>query len=280
MQHSMNSPDGAKVHYWTYHDDAPRTMVLIHGFTGSHEGFQYLEPLLPDVRLIVPDLPGFGVSDVPPKSSWTIDRLAALTNQFVASLNLTEPPIILGHSMGGLVVSGMIHQDPELFGDVILISPVPTAIGWSDSRRAGMILGALQYRIGAKAGKAGQKLVKSKLLSRGTTLTLLKTKDPARRRAIYQHHLQNLDYISSIDYYQALYTDINRRGAIDYANQLRQKRLLLIAGNRDTVTPLRYMRQLADAIQPQQFVIIPGVGHLIHYEKALEATTAIRDFLR
>jgi len=280
MQDSLKLSHGVTVQYWTYHDDAPTTMVLIHGFTGSHEGFQYIIPLMPDIRFIVPDLPGFGQSDLMPRDQWTIDALAALANEFVEKLGLTAPPHILGHSMGGLVVSSMVSQAPTLYDhDMVLISPVPTPIRANDARRGGAILGALQYQLGHRTGRVGDKFVKSRTISRGLTWTLLHTTDKELRKEIYDHHFKNLDYISSIEFYSKLYTDINRHGSIDYTPALRDKRILLLAGDKDTVAPLREVKKFATAIHPDTFTIIEGVGHLIHYERAEEAARAISKFL-
>jgi len=280
MQDSLKLSDGGTVQYWTYHDDAPTTMVLIHGFTGSHEGFQYIIPLMPDIRFIVPDLPGFGQSDLMPRDQWTIDALAALANEFVEKLGLTAPPHILGHSMGGLVVSSMVSQAPTLYDhDMVLISPVPTPIRANDARRGGAILGALQYQLGHRTGRVGDKFVKSRTISRGLTWTLLHTTDKELRKEIYDHHFKNLDYISSIEFYSKLYTDINRHGSIDYTPALRDKRILLLAGDKDTVAPLREVKKFAAAVHPDTFTIIEGVGHLIHYERAEEAARAISKFL-
>jgi len=280
MQDSLKLSDGGTVQYWTYHDDAPTTMVLIHGFTGSHEGFQYIIPLMPDIRFIVPDLPGFGQSDLMPRDQWTIDALAALANEFVEKLGLAMAPHILGHSMGGLVVSSMVSQAPTLYDhDMVLISPVPTPIRANDARRGGAILGALQYQLGHRTGRVGDKFVKSRTISRGLTWTLLHTTDKELRKEIYDHHFKNLDYISSIEFYSKLYTDINRHGSIDYTPALRDKRILLLAGDKDTVAPLREVKKFATAIHPDMFTIIEGVGHLIHYERAEEAARAISKFL-
>lgn len=280
MQHSLKLTNDVTVQYWTHHDDAPITMVLIHGFTGSHEGFQYLIPLLPQIRFIVPDLPGFGQSDLMPREQWTIDALAKLTNEFVTALHLETPPYILGHSMGGLVVSSMVSQAPDLYDhDMILISPVPTPIRNNDARRGGAILGALQYKLGHTTGRVGRRFVKSHTISRGLTWTLLHTTDKELRKAIYDHHLKNLDYISSIEFYSKLYTDINRIGSINYTDALREKRVLLLAGDKDTVAPLKETRKFAETIHVDTFTIIKGVGHLIHYERPSEAAEAILAFI-
>lgn len=276
MSRSVTLANGVQVRYYTYHEDKQPTIVMIHGITGNHKGFQYILPELADYHCIVPDLPGFGNSDLPPKSEWTIDHLAHLANEFVATLNLPVPPIILGHSMGGLVVSSMVSQQPKLYDDrVVLISPVPTAVRRRDSRYVGAKLGGLQYR----AGQVSKRLVKSATISRASTAVMIKTQDTARRHAIYEHHLDNLRYFSDSGFYHALHTDINRRGSIDYAPALQSKKVLLIAGDDDIVTPLQEMEKFAQAIAPHAYQIISNVGHLIHYEKAPEASRAIRQFL-
>lgn len=270
------------IHYWTSHDDAPLTMVLIHGFTGSHEGFQYIEPLLPHIRFIMPDLPGFGISLLPPQNEWSIDQLAASLNTFVENLQLKTPPIILGHSMGGLVVASMVQQAPALYDKkTILIAPVPAAIMRHDSRKIGARLGEFQYYFGYATPKVGAGIVKSKLLSYIVTQMMLTTDDKALRRAIRKHHLKNLTYLATPEhmrYYEAIEKDINRRGAIDYANGLRKKQCLLIAGTRDTVAPLVLEKELGVAIHAK-LVTIDSVNHLMHYERPTEITQAIEQFV-
>jgi pimeloyl-ACP methyl ester carboxylesterase len=279
MQTDVTLSDTTTIRYWTYHPEATITMVLIHGFTGSHEGFQYIIPLLPNIRFIVPDLPGFGASTIG-RDDWSIDGIARLTNEFVASLRLPEPPHILGHSMGGLVVSSMLDQAPELYDKkAVLLSPVPTAIRTNDSRRAGAILGALQYAVGHRIPKVGERIVKSRTITRAITKLIMTTTDKELQKEIHSHHFKNLDYISSIEFYSKLHRDINRQGSIDHAKALRMFTILLISGDNDSVTPLREMRQFAAAIQPAQFIMLPGVGHLAHYEKALDVAEAIEAFI-
>lgn len=267
------------ISYWTYHPEASTTMVLIHGFTGSHEGFQYIIPLLPHIRFIVPDLPGFGESTIG-REDWTIDAIARLANEFVASLKLKTPPHILGHSMGGLVVSSMLDQAPELYDKrAVLLSPVPTAIRSNDSRRPGAVLGALQYTVGHRVPKVGERIVKSRTITRAITKLIMTTTDKELQKEIHGHHFKNLDYISSIEFYSKLHKDINRQGAIDHAEALKALDILLITGDADSVTPLREMQKLIVAIKPLELIIIPGVGHLAHYEKAPQVAGAIESFI-
>ncbi len=278
MQSSHTLNDGTRISYWVYHPKAPVTMVLIHGFTGSHEGFQYIIPFLPHIRFIVPDLPGFGKSDLSPNGH-TIDGIAQLTNEFIAAC-APPKPYLLGHSMGGLVVSSMVDQAPQLYHrKLTLLSPVPTAIHRNDSRRIGAILGALQYHLGHRLPKVGDKLVKSRRISAVATKLISTTTDKDLQRAIRKHHYDNLDYISDIAFYSKLHKDINRQGSIDHAAALKKFDVLLMTGDADNVTPLKEQLKFAEAIKPKQLVIIPGVGHLAHYERAEEVAGHIQTFI-
>ncbi len=269
------TPSG--IHYWTYHDTDQPTIVMVHGFTGSHEGFQYIIPKLSNFHIIVPDLPGFGKSPLwqREEGSWSIDELARRTNEFVAELNLASPPFLLAHSMGGLVAASMLSQNPELFHKkAILMSPVASKVGVLDSRKFGALLGAAQYKLGAKVPK----LVTSKTVSKVATQLIKTTRNRQLSRTIRNHHITNLSFISSIDFYYQLHKDINKKGALDYAHKLQDFEILIITGDRDNVTPLRTEKHLAHAINAK-LEVVPSVGHLIHYEKPREAAAAIRAFL-
>lgn len=268
------------VRYWTYGAKQKPTLVFIHGFTGSHEGFQYILPQLEkDFYCIVPDLPGFGESKLG-FETWTIDELAKRVNTFVAALGLRQPPYLLSHSMGGLVAASMLAQAPELFAKkTVFISPVAEKVNYFDSRKLGVLLGSLQYYLGAKVPHFGPKLVGSKLLSKIATSFIMTAKHPEMRGKIYQHHYDNLDYISSIDYYLQLHRDINKKGTIDYADALKQFNVLIVAGDKDNVTPLAGEKKLAKKVGAQ-LEIIPGVGHLAHYETPEAISRAVQHFLQ
>ena len=277
-KHPIKLPSGDEVAYWSHHDNNKPTLVLVHGFTGSHEGFQYLIPLLTDYHLIVPDLPGFGVSPLP-HNRLTIHELGELLIGFIEELNLPEKPHLLGHSMGSLVVSEAIRQHPSLFAQkLILISPVPTPIGWADERRPGAIFSQLYYKASHHIPIVGKYIATSSKLTRFSTKLIITSKDANLRHAIHDHHLKNLDFISSIGRYSRLHSEINRTGISRYKASLRQFNVLLVGGDCDNVTPLRLQRQAAQKIGAT-LVTVPEVGHLAHYEKPSELADAIRHHL-
>ncbi len=275
MPHLLN-----EVAYWTYHDKSKPTCVFIHGFTGSHEGFQYIIPELDRFHIIVPDLPGFGESKLG-LETFTIDELATSVNAFVKALNLKTPPYLISHSMGGLVAASMLAQNPELFDEkTVFVSPVATKVNYLDARKIGEFLGRLQFYLGKTVPGAGPRLVKSRLISRISTAIILTANQPKLKKQIREHHFKNLNYISSIDFYYQLHVNINKKGAVDYADKLNSKfNALIIAGDKDNVTPLATEKTLHAALNESKLHIVRGVGHLLHYERPTEVAAAIDVFL-
>src|SRR5579862_7274158 len=72
--------------------DAP-VVLLLHGFPTSSFQFRELIPRLADrYRVIAPDLPGFGFSEVPEKRHYryTFDALAGTLDAFTGALDLKK----------------------------------------------------------------------------------------------------------------------------------------------------------------------------------------------
>ncbi|OAA55124.1 Epoxide hydrolase-like protein [Cordyceps fumosorosea ARSEF 2679] len=64
-----------------------KTIVLLHGFPSSSHQYRHLIPLLaPKYRVVAPDIPGFGFTEVPESFTYTFDSLADVVEEFLASL--------------------------------------------------------------------------------------------------------------------------------------------------------------------------------------------------
>ena len=260
--------------YWTYGDKKKPCLLLVHGFTGSHEGFQYLVPdLEKDYYLVVPDLPGFGVSPLP-NMPWTIKHLAEIVNDFAGSLGL-ERPHVVSHSMGGLVAAHMLALGKDLYSPkTIFITPVASRVGHLESRTLGAVGGALQFKVGQYVPK----VVTSKRISKLATSVIMTTPDKSLQRDIHGHHLKNLDYVSSSKYFYSLHRDITKQGVYDLRDELGSYDVVIIGGEKDNVTPMKTQKMLTKALDAK-LEIIPGVGHLMHYEKPLEVVALIKNHL-
>ena len=91
--HRMIAIDGVNIFYReSGAADAP-AVLLLHGFPTSSHMYRNLIPALSDrFHVIAPDLPGFGFSEAPDRSSFTysFDRLAGIIERFTEQLGLAR----------------------------------------------------------------------------------------------------------------------------------------------------------------------------------------------
>jgi pimeloyl-ACP methyl ester carboxylesterase len=83
--------DGVRVFYRAAGDPSSPAVLLLHGFPASSFMFRELIPRLADnYRVIAPDLPGFGFTEVPEERQYiySFDRLAATLNAFTQALKM------------------------------------------------------------------------------------------------------------------------------------------------------------------------------------------------
>ncbi|MFK7927101.1 MAG: alpha/beta fold hydrolase [Myxococcota bacterium] len=98
-------------------------VVLVHGL-GSHSGFwqkQLTGGRLGELRLIAPDLPGWGDSDQP-DGPYTPSWYASALVHMLDALNLPRAHIV-GHSMGGQAAIALALEHPERVASLTLVAP-------------------------------------------------------------------------------------------------------------------------------------------------------------
>jgi len=251
-------------------------IVAVHGFRGEHHGLEPVVAHLPGVRVISPDLPGFGES--PPVADREHDL--ALYAQWLRSFTEAVAPgaVILGHSFGSIVSSAAVAEGlstPRL----ILINPIgaPALEG-----PKGLLtrLAVLYYWLGARLpARLGTALLRHPLTVRVMSIAMTKTRDRQLRRFIHDQHDTYFSRFSDRDVlHQAFITSVShdvRAFAPDIAVPT-----LLIAAQRDDITPIEAERHLATLFPQAELIEIADVGHLIHYETPAAAAEAILRFLR
>jgi 3-oxoadipate enol-lactonase len=102
--------------------DATPTLVLCHGFTGSSLDFALqVDALAADRRVVTLDQRGHGASTRTRRlEGYTIEQLSADLGAFIEAVG-GGPVDLLGHSMGGRVVMGLVQDHPELVRSLILM---------------------------------------------------------------------------------------------------------------------------------------------------------------
>jgi pimeloyl-ACP methyl ester carboxylesterase len=87
------SIDGLKMFYREAGDPKAPTVLLLHGFPTSSHMYRELIPALADrYHVVAPDLPGFGFSDAPDRSSfkYSFDHLADVIDRFTEVVGLSR----------------------------------------------------------------------------------------------------------------------------------------------------------------------------------------------
>ena len=80
------------------------TLLFLHGGPGfDHSGFKpAFTQMAEAAQVVYLDLRGNGRTDAGPRNKWTLEQWAADVHLFCQALSIDEP-IVMGHSLGGIV---------------------------------------------------------------------------------------------------------------------------------------------------------------------------------
>lgn len=279
---------GGITRYWDYGDpDAQTTLVLVHGFRGDHHGLEPVVAQLHGVRMISPDLPGFGASTPLTEAKHDIDGYARWLRSFVAGLAIEGRFVLLGHSFGSIVVSAAlagtsapdaVRPDAVRPDSVVLVNPIgqPALEG---PRGIMTRLAIFYYWLAAALPRTlGFGLLRNRAIVRVMSVTMSKTRDKRLRRWIHDQHDRYFSAFSDREVVLDAFRASVSHDVSEYAARI-QEPTLLVAAQKDDITPLAAQHRLQAIFPDARLVVIPGVGHLIHYETPGEAARAIKEFL-
>jgi 3-oxoadipate enol-lactonase len=105
-----------------YNDNGPGpVVVLLHGFPLDRSMWSWQETTIGSIyRVITPDLRGHGQSAAP-EGIYTMEAMAEDVIETLDALQLTEPVVLGGLSMGGYVALALVARYPERFRALMLI---------------------------------------------------------------------------------------------------------------------------------------------------------------
>jgi 4,5:9,10-diseco-3-hydroxy-5,9,17-trioxoandrosta-1(10),2-diene-4-oate hydrolase len=121
----LRTPIGLDIHY---HDAGSGTpVVFIHGSGPGASGYSNFKQNYPVFaaaghRVIVPDLPGYGLSSKPEDAQYTLDFFVAALHEFLTALDIRRC-VLLGNSLGGAIAMKYALDHPDAVTKLILMAP-------------------------------------------------------------------------------------------------------------------------------------------------------------
>ncbi len=239
-------------------------LVFLHGIGGAARIFRaQLDHFGANYRAVAWDMPGYGGST--PLPLVTVDALAAALGGFIDELGL-DRPILVGHSLGGMVVQRLLAQAPHKARAVVL-AQTSAAFGSRDPAWQAEFLSA---RLGPlDAGHSMASLAEAMVADMvgpgadpaGIALArdcLAHTPDSTYRDGVLA--LRGFDSRDALE-----------RIAVP---------ALVVAGALDTLAPAAGMERMAIRIPGAQCVVLAGAGHLAFLEQPQAFNAALERFMR
>jgi len=239
-------------------------VVFIHGIGGGARVWerQLASFAAAGWRPVALDLPGYGGR--PPVSSLDFEGLAADVEQQIAARGL-DRPVLVGHSMGGMVVQTALRRRPDAYRAAVLACTSP-AFGSSD--------GAFQRKFVADrlgpldAGKTMADLAPilvERMMAPGA--------DPAGRALA----IAVMSAVPAATYRAAVRCLVSFDERAGLAGI--RVPVLCLACDGDPNAPAPVVERMAARIPGASYVCLAGLGHLPSLEAPARFDAAVLDFL-
>lgn len=239
-----------------------RPLLLVHGFAGAKEDFtDWLEPLADQGwHAVALDQRGHGESAKPDdERAYSFDAFA---DDLLAALDVlgSERAVVLGHSMGGMVVQTALLRAPERFDGVVLMDTSHRAL------RADPALIELAVSVARSEGMAAV-LAGQEAVAGDNPLTNEIGERLKATRPGYKEFCDRKLLAACPAMYAAMIQAITDPGGGDRLPELHsvQVPVLVLVGEADS--PFRKpSARLAEAIPGAELAVIPDAGHSPQFE--------------
>lgn len=234
-----------------------RPILMLHGWGASAGCWNGLiKAFSPYFRIIAPDFPGCGQSDIP-AYPLTNDDYADIVKQFIEKLGLEEA-IIFAHSHGGRVTLKMLSKG--------YISPEKIVLFGS----AGVVL---PKKFSKRCKIATYKAIKKLLLLPGISKFSGPLLDKTRKA------FGSADYASANEIMRKTMVQVISEDLRHTFKDIKSS-VLLIWGENDTDTPLAAGKIMESLIPDAGMCIIKGAGHYSYIDRPGEVIAILQSFLK
>jgi 3-oxoadipate enol-lactonase len=259
----MTTKDG-RFSYQAAGDVSLPPLVFLHGIGGAGRGWRsQIEAFGDRYRAIGWDMPGYGDS-APLPTAANMPTLADALRDFLEQVGAVKP-VLVGHSIGGMIVQQFLVAYPDLAGAVVL-AQTTSAFGSSDGEWQKNFLDA---RLGP--------------LDRGETMVSMA---PALVQGLIGDDADPAGLALARDCMASVRPETYRSSmkamiGFDLRKNLSDIKLptLLLAGSKDNNAPAKTMAKMAGVVKGSTYVELEGVGHLASFERPQEFNEVLGDFL-
>jgi len=239
-------------------------LVFLHGIGGAARAWRGQLDFFKDrFRTIAWDMPGYGGSA--PLPTVSIAALAGALRDFLQQVGSTKP-ILVGHSIGGMIVQQLLAKHPRIASAIVLAQTSP-AFGKPDGDWQKTFIEA---RLGP--------------LDRGETLAALApslVKELAGDDPDIGGMELARDCMACVPEAAYRATMLAMLG-FDQRNALKDIVVptLLLSGSKDKNAPAPMMAKMATYVPSARYIELEGVGHLANLERPAAFNAALESFLR
>jgi len=231
-------------------------LVYLHGAGGVTADDPFLAALAQTHHVFAPLVPGYGDSEEAPEIRDMLD-FALHTWDVVEALGLNDP-ILVGHSMGGMIAAEMAATAPNDVSRLALIAPAGL---WDDDHPIADLFSLLPFEMpqmlfhDAVAGAA--------ILTAGRNV-----EDPGFLQAYLVANARQLGMAGRILF------PIPDRGLRQRLYRIKA-RTVIVWGDSDRLIPPTYAHAFKKAIAGAELVSIPEAGHMVILEKTDAVVQAV-----
>lgn len=247
-------------------------LIFIHGLRGDHYGLlEIADALRSDFEIYMPDLPGYGDHEALEEQS--INSYSEWLHEYVTGLKLSQKPIIIGHSMGSIIVSHYLEKYPKDTNEkTVLLAPIIRTEKQQkrSDRTAKMLCGFMRKFMN---GHQRYRFLKSRLLA--FVISRYLTYDRTRQKFIDRQHYEHSGRFTST---KAIIADIEL-SMREQTTLGADKNILLCMGDHDRLTKVENVKKRKAGHKNVALDIISGTGHLLNYEQPNICAEKIRKFL-
>jgi pimeloyl-ACP methyl ester carboxylesterase len=277
--------DGAGLYYEEVGPpDAPLTVVFVHGYTLNLRSFYFQRQGLGEqfgdaARMVFYDQRSHGRSEHGDPKRPTIDQLGQDLNTLLDTLVPSGPIVLIGHSMGGMTVLALADSCPELFEIPPGRRGGPRVAGVALLATSAGNMAAVTLGLPALLAKIKGPLVplllrgarrQANLVERGRAIGTDIAWMITRRISFGSKDVPvaTVEYLTTMiastrieviaDFYPALMSH-DKLAALPV---LSDTRVVIICGDRDTLTPLDHSKAMAEELPKAELVVVPQAGHV------------------